>query len=247
MTDVVCPEWSSKTMAERVRNLTENELVLAVKNIDCYDWSNTGNPSQITGRVVGPGGTATWRLEVASTAYYDLGFFVRDGSGLRRVGKVNLARDKWGELSVYGYGSNSRVTTTNTGESFRTTDALCVRLLLGEDPKRTESKVSWDWRDQDATFVYSDGTNLYAVRCQSGLPGPPQGTYSRCMSWVGSSDFHMPSAIMRSRVIIRPRPGTVTNSAFAVDARSRWASAGYAQGGTADRGVVARGVVERDG
>jgi hypothetical protein len=167
MTDVVCPKWYSKTMTERVRNLTENELVLAVKNIDCNDWSNTGNPSQITGRVVGPGGTATWRLEVASTAYYDLGFFVRDRSGLRRVGKVNLVRSKWGELSVYGYGSNSRVTTTNTGESFRNIDARCVRLLLGEDPKRTESKVSWDWRDHDATFVYSDGANLYAVRCAS--------------------------------------------------------------------------------
>lgn len=40
-------------------NLTENELTLAVKNIDCYDLSNSGNPSQITGRALDLGETAT--------------------------------------------------------------------------------------------------------------------------------------------------------------------------------------------
>ena len=54
-------------------NLTENELTLAVKNIDCYDLSNTGNPSQITGRVLDLDETTTYRLEQSSRSRYDLG------------------------------------------------------------------------------------------------------------------------------------------------------------------------------
>ena len=166
MKDVVCPNYGSATVTESVRNLTSNVLVLAVKNIDCYDWSNTGNPSQITGRVVDAGETATYRLEQASRARYDLGVFVRDGSGLRRVGKLSAYRNGNGHVDHPGslLAVPGRVLTTNTGQSIHP-DADCAQQLLGEDPKRSESTVSFDPEEGDVTTIYSDGTNLYGVRC----------------------------------------------------------------------------------
>ena len=166
MTDVVCPEYRSSTVTERVRNLTENELVLAVKNIDCYDWSNTGNPSQITGRVLGPGEKATYRLEQASKSRYDLGVFVRDGSDLRRVGTMGVYRAGDSEVTHQG-GTKAppgRVSTTNTGKGIDR-DVSCVRQSLGEDPARTASTVSFNPDAKNVTWIYSDGTNLYGVRC----------------------------------------------------------------------------------
>ena len=166
MTAVVCPEYRSKTVTERVRNLTENELVLAVKNIDCYDWSNTGNPSQITGRVVGPDETATYRLEQASESRYDLGIFVRDGSSLRRIGKMSLHRTFAGTVTHEGriFSPPGRILTTNTGQRILG-DRSCVRQLLGEDPARTASTESFDPYKMNGTWIYSDGTSLYGVRC----------------------------------------------------------------------------------
>ena len=163
MTDVVCPEYRSFTVSESVRNLTENELVLAVKNIDCWDWSNTGNPSQITGRVLDPGEKATYRLEMAkdTTSRYDLGVFVGDGSGLRRIGKVSALRFAGGRVSPEE--GDQEVYYTNTGKVIPK-GTMCARQLIGKDPARTKSTVSFD-TDPDVTPIYSDGTNLYAVRC----------------------------------------------------------------------------------
>ena len=170
MQDVVCPKYRSFTVTESVRNLTENELVLAVKNIDCYDWSNTGNPSQITGRVLDAGETATYRLEMAkdTTSRYDLGVFVgdgsgADGSGLRRIGKVNAFRLSGGAMSFANWPDEDRVYYTNTGKVIHK-GTMCVPQLLGEDPERTKSTVSFN-TDPDVTTIYSDGTKLYAVRC----------------------------------------------------------------------------------
>jgi len=166
MTDVVCPEYRSETVTERVWNLTSNELVLAVKNIDCYDWSNTGNPSQITGRVLDPGEKATYRLEQASSSRYDLGVHVRDGSSLRRIGKMSLQRNGAGDVTHEGrnFSPPGRILTTNTGQRILG-DRSCVRQLLGEDPKRTESTESFDPYKRNGTWIYSDGTSLYGVRC----------------------------------------------------------------------------------
>lgn len=167
-TDVVCPEYRSFTVSESVRNLTENELVLAVKNLDCWDWSNTGNPSQITGRVLGPGEEATYRLEMAknTTSRYDLGVFVRDGSDLRRVGTMDVYRYKDGKVD-HKHGVHTppgRIFTTNTGERI-VSNFSCVRQSLGEDPARTASTVSFNPDAENVTWIYSDGTNLYGVRC----------------------------------------------------------------------------------
>ena len=161
MTDVVCPEYRSDTREPRVRNLTENELVLAVKNIDCYDWSNTGNPSQITGRVVDPGETRFFPMEQASSYAFTLGVFVRDGSELRLRGKVFMSSER-----VRG----ERVLTDNLGETINRRTP-CTRVSLGEDPQRTESSISFTqkipgWKLYGMVTVYSDGENLYGVTCR---------------------------------------------------------------------------------
>ena len=161
MKGVVCPEYRSSTVTERVRNLTSNKLTLAVKNIDCYDWSNTGNPSQITGRVLEPGETEFYQLEQASTSRYDLGVFVHDGSGLRLGGKVNVSSEV-----IEG----EKILANNLGETFDSR-IRCRRVSLGEDPKRTRSSVPFTQstpglKIDDMTTIYSDGTYLYGVICQ---------------------------------------------------------------------------------
>ena len=166
MQDVVCPEYRSATITERVRNLTENKLVLAAGYIDCYDWSNTGNPSQITGRVVDPGETANYRLEVASNSRYDLGFFVRDGSGLRRVGTMSARRTGNGNVTHWAADNSVEVRSTNTGQGIPR-NVACERQLIGEDPKRSKSTESFDPYERNSTWIYSDGTRLYGVRCQT--------------------------------------------------------------------------------
>lgn len=167
MKGVVCPEYRSFTVSESVRNLTENELVLAVKNLDCWDWSNTGNPSQITGRVLDSGEKATYLMEQArnTTARYDLGVFVGDGSGMRRIGTVNAFRLAGGGVSFEQWPDEDRVYYTNTGKVIPD-HTMCVPQLIGKDPARTKSTVSFD-TDPDVTPIYSDGTNLYAVRCMA--------------------------------------------------------------------------------
>ena len=164
MKGVVCPEYRSSTVTETVRNLTEIELVLAVKNIDCWDWSNTGNPSQITGRVLDPGETATYRLEQSASSRYDLGVFVRDGAGLQRIGKMSLHRNGVGNVAHMGWPAEINILTTNTGEKLPY-DSVCARQLLGEDPKRTKSTVSFNPDETTVTWIYSDGRILYGVRC----------------------------------------------------------------------------------
>ena len=165
MTDVVCPEYRSRTVTESVRNLTKNELVLAVKNIDCYDWSNTGNQSQITGRVLDSGQTASYRLEQSSRSRYDLGVLVGTGSGLRRVGTMSLERFDNGNVFV-PFHDPGIVLEPNTGENI-TEAILCARQLLGKDPARTKSTGSFNPNAMNVTWIYSDGTNLYGVRCAS--------------------------------------------------------------------------------
>ena len=162
MTDVVCPEHNSHTREPRVRNLTENKLVLAVKNIDCYDWSNTGNPSQITGQVVDPGETRFFPMEQSAAYNFTLGVFIRDGSELRLRGKVRMSSDR-----VYG---QERVRTDNFGQTINSR-IICARTSLGEDPQRTESSTSFTqripgWKLYGMVTVYSDGENLYAVTCR---------------------------------------------------------------------------------
>ena len=157
---VVCPEVRSSTVSQSVRNLTSNDLTLAVGALDCYDWSNTGNPSKLTGRVVSPGATAAYRLEPSRRSWdqrYDLGVLVPEAGALRLGGLVNV----WSQAPV-----GTEIRTTNTGATIgsRTT---CRRQPLGADPQRTRSRVSFDWRAQSMTTIYSDGENLYAVGCQS--------------------------------------------------------------------------------
>jgi hypothetical protein len=147
-----------------VRNLTSVKLTLAVWDIDCYDWSNTGNPSKITGRVLGPGERLTYRLEKSWNADYGyrLGFFVPSDTGLRKLGSGRV-----------GLGSRDTVVrVTNMGE--RISDAVtCRRKLLGEDTKRTASTESFFPPVQNndfppnSTTVYSDGMNLIAVYCRN--------------------------------------------------------------------------------
>ena len=151
---VVCPAYRSYTVTESVRNLTANPLTLAVRGIDCWDWSNTGNPAQITGRVLGPGETAKYRLERSrnSTFRYDLGVFVPVDGGLRQGGQVNV----WSE--------------NVTGEALKGTGGLCRRELLGEDPLRTKTTESVPTFSDQVTTIYSDGRNLYGVRCKGLKP-----------------------------------------------------------------------------
>jgi len=143
-----------RTVTESVRNLTANPLTLAVRGIDCWDWSNTGNPAQITGRMLGPGETAKYRLERSrnSTFRYDLGVFVPVDGGLRQGGQVNV----WSE--------------NVTGEALKGTGGLCRRELLGEDPLRTKTTESVPTFSDQVTTIYSDGRNLYGVRCKGLKP-----------------------------------------------------------------------------
>ena len=152
---VVCPDYGSHTVKEYVHNATSNPLTLAVRAIDCWDWSNTGNPSQITGRVLGPGETAKYRLEQSrgSTYRYDLGVFVPADGGLRQGGMVNV----WSE--------------NITGEAVPGTSGYCRRQLLGEDPQRSETTESFLPTSKNVTTIYSDGTHLYGVRCGIAKPG----------------------------------------------------------------------------
>ena len=160
MQDVVCPEYRSATITERVRNLTENKLVLAAGYIDCYDWSNTGNPSQITGRVLNPGKTLTYRLERADVPFFRMGIFVPSAGGLQEAGFVRLNPDA--RVDPKGV----RVQATNT--FLRIPDEmLCDVKYLGRDPKRARSGASFapESGDLPMTTVYSDGAKLWAARC----------------------------------------------------------------------------------
>jgi hypothetical protein len=160
---VVCPAYGSRTVTESVRNLTSNDLTLAVRGIDCWDWSNTGNPSQITGRVLGAGSNAEYRLERSRgvSSRYDLGVFVPEGGGLRLGGVVNV----WSE-GIDG----KLLSVTNTGKQVPMR-RVCGRQLLGEDPQRTKSTAGFDPSKDDVITIYSDGTNLYGVRCGAASSG----------------------------------------------------------------------------
>lgn len=142
---MICPRYSSHTIQTSVRNLTSNRLTLAVRNIDCWDWSNTGNPSKITGRVVGPGETMNYRLERASDYRYDMGFSLPAGNGRKLSGTVNVRSLSQGRCNTFD---------------------------LGEDPKKTKSTIPFNqWPDglnvDNLITVYSDGTNLYSRSCSS--------------------------------------------------------------------------------
>ena len=163
MKGVVCPEYRSKTSTERVRNLTENELVLAAGYIDCYDWSNTGNPSQITGRVLDPGETFTYLLERRNSVEnekreFRMGVFLPSADGMQEMGFVRL-NPPW---AVHEDGV--KVSATNT--FLPITGRTCRVKYLGRDPKRTKSGASFlPEGSLPMTTVYSDGAKLWAARC----------------------------------------------------------------------------------
>lgn len=52
--DLVCDSRFSASRNIGVQNLSSVPIKLKVRGIDCFDWSNTGNPAQITGSVLSP-------------------------------------------------------------------------------------------------------------------------------------------------------------------------------------------------
>ncbi len=168
--DVVCPSSYSMTWRIGVRNLSTVPVILGVRHFDCYDWSVTGNPAQITGTLLSNGqATPTWwLLEPANWADYpsfNLGVFLKNPDGTLDFRGTMLFRS--------GGLSGEVLYATNTGrplEPYGLYGTRCRRASLGPDPNQWKTRQEFNWRLNAGEFspqadIYSDGANLYIVRC----------------------------------------------------------------------------------
>lgn len=168
--DVVCPSSYSMTWRIGVRNLSTVPVVLGVRHFDCYDWSVTGNPAQITGTLLSNGQAAPtwWLLEPANWADYpsfNLGVFLKNPDGTLDFRGTTLFRS--------GGLAGEVLYATNTGrplEPYGRYGTRCRRASLGPDPNQWKTRQEFDWRLDAGEFspqadIYSDGANLYIVRC----------------------------------------------------------------------------------
>lgn len=65
---VVCAERRSNRVDFSLENFLSSAVTLRASDIDCSDWSNTGNPSNIDGVQVPAAGRHTWTMERALAA-----------------------------------------------------------------------------------------------------------------------------------------------------------------------------------
>jgi len=168
--DVVCPSRTSLTLRRGVRNLSTVPVVLGVRHFDCYDWSVTGNPSQITGTLLSNGqATPTWWLLEHATwsnfPAFNLGVFLKNPDGTLDFRGTMLFK-QWGLAGEVLY-------ATNTGrplEPYARYGTRCRRASLGPDPNQWKTAQEFHWNLKAGEMspqadIYSDGVNLYIVRC----------------------------------------------------------------------------------
>ncbi len=151
-TQVACPQFSASSRRIEVVNLTSVLLVLKAGDIDCFDWSGSANPALMTGFALSPGTSRefTFRINVNAFPKWTMGL----NHGVKALG------DFRGELAGY---TTSVMQVAGAGIQY---EGVCRRVPVGADPARTASTTRPSV-DIGTMWLWSDGSNLFAVNCWS--------------------------------------------------------------------------------
>ena len=165
---VTCPQRRSNRVSINVVNLLPYPVTLQSSDIDCEDWSFSGNPSNIDGVQVGAGGRHRWTMEAARIGAGDrLRRWRVAATGGAEAGWTGSARLKLTRVSTFDNVFNFKLVggkrETIGGRAFSCTSAIIAPTT---DPPST-GLPSYTTRDINRLelVLFSDGSNIVMLAC----------------------------------------------------------------------------------
>ena len=159
---VVCPERRSNRVDFSVENFLSSPVALRASDINCSDWSNTGNPSNIDGVQVPAAGRHTWTMELGRARLARWSLNVEGGTQapwtVSAPLRLNLIPREIGNdvtLGVVG-GTNQRI-----GQ------AICYskRIAPTSEPASTSLPTFEQRMNAPRLLIYSDGSHIVVSAC----------------------------------------------------------------------------------
>lgn len=150
----------------KVANLTSTSLTLLAGDIDCYDWSGVSTPATVlTNQQVNAGVTETYRLEPSTNSErkWTMGL---QANGTELAGTFRLYIPA-GSSALIVENKTEEIVLKDKSDKWQT----CKGVKVGADPMATATvdKVSFS---SDTVWLWSDGSDIYALSCQSGVGLP---------------------------------------------------------------------------
>lgn len=161
----VCPEQRSRNIEILVQNLLATPVTLHAANVNCNEWSSTGNPTNINGvrldsTAGGPGDQGyVWSLERNASRAPTWTLSIDGGDSGTGLGNVTLTLAK-----AMGY-SPPRMLKVVGGNQTRVGDATCFTRRLNF----TKAKKTEDLPPPGKALrvqIYSDGTRIVVRACE---------------------------------------------------------------------------------
>jgi hypothetical protein len=157
---VVCPERRSNRVDFSVENFLSSPVALRASDINCSDWSNTGNPSNIDGVQVPAAGRHTWTMELGRGRIARWRLNVEGGTQAPWTGSAPLML----HLIPYSY---DVVTYVMGGTIQRIGQAICSskRIAPTSEPASTSLPTFQQRMNEPRLLIYSDGSHIVVSVC----------------------------------------------------------------------------------
>ena len=160
---LVCAERRSNRVDFSVKNFLTSPVSLGASDINCSEWSNTGNPSNIDGVQVPAGGRHTWTMELGRQLSARWRLNVSGGTDSRWTGSAPLRMDV--PLTSRAFTFDLWVVG---GTRQQIGQAICTskRIAPTSEPASTGLPTFQQRPDRPRLLILSDGSHVVVRVCE---------------------------------------------------------------------------------